>query len=152
MKWLVLLIFVLISCQRTTELSDGPFNIYNLAPPIDNLVRTKIDLDADTVNNGRLVTGKLYLLGDSIFKSIAITHRLNYSKTFYYYSDYESKSVKIGQGIDTVDFEMRVYEPDLSDGEFKRRRESVCITASFSNRTNSYDTTFVLAYDITITK
>ncbi|MEQ8414236.1 MAG: hypothetical protein RIB71_07205 [Imperialibacter sp.] len=152
MKWLVLLIFVLTSCQRTTELSDGPFNIYNLAPPIDYFLFTRIDLDTDTINNGRPVTGKLYLLGDSIFKSIALTHRLNYSKTFYYYSDYESMSLKIGSGVDTVDFEMRVYEPDLSEGEFKVRHESVGITASFSNRTNSYDTTFILAYDITVTK
>jgi len=152
MKWLVLLIFVLTSCQRTTELSDGPFNIYNLAPPIDYLIQTKIDLDADTVKNGRPVTGKLYLLGDSIFKSIALTHRLNYSKSFYYNSDYESMSLKIGSGIDTVDFEMRVYEPDLSEGEFKIRQESVGVRASFSNRTNSYDTTFILIYEVTITK
>jgi hypothetical protein len=153
MKWLVLIIFVLTGCQqRATELSEGSFNIYNLTPDGNYFVHTVLDLASDTVLNGRTVTGKLYLSGDSIFRSIALTHGLNYSKTFYRYSDYESESVKIGSGTDTVDFEMRVYEPDLSDGEFKVRRESVGVNATFQNRTMSYDTVFVLTYYVTVTK
>jgi hypothetical protein len=150
MKWLIPLILVFASCEQKTELSEGSIDIYHLVPLGDAAIWATVELDSDTIRNGGILTGKLYLQGDDAFKKVSADNGFNYRKKFYHYSDYYRQSLKIGSDMDTVDIEMRVYEPNLSKGSYAQRSESLGVMASFSNKTDSYDTAFILTIDFTL--
>jgi len=146
MRYLTLILIFQLACSPTSELSEGEFNIQSANSFEFNGLRTFVELDREKFPSGKPMTGQLYLLEEQMFRDVAEELKLNYTKTFYYYPNGNlNNRVRLGELKDTLNFEIYSNEPLKSD---TTTLEAFGITTNFSNRTNSYDTTFISTVEI----
>ena len=147
MRYLTLILLFQSACSSTPELSNGAFNIQTADSFEFNGLRTLVELDREEFPSGKPITGQIYLLEEQMFRDVANELKLNYFKTYYYYPKANiNNRVRLGELKDTMSFEIFSNGPLKSD---TTTLEAFGIMASFSNLTNSYDTTFIREVEIT---